>query len=238
MTVPTLIVKGTYAPGTTLRVTGKEYHYLARVLRVRRGDAVRVTSGDGSMFNGVVSAVGASYLTVEIASATVHPVRSTTLTLVASGLKRRGSEALVCQCAELGIDRLIFANMRRTVALTDATKLPRLSRLAGEAARRVAQPFVTKIEVACDIKAAVSSVSGSTLYFFWEREGISPHSIDLATTLDIAFFVGPEGGFDPYEIRLLKRAAAHPVRLNGPAYRAETAAFIASVLFSFLAGRI
>jgi len=252
MTVPTLNVDGEIGSGAMLRLKGKQYHYLARVLRVRRGDPVRVASSDGTVFEATVSDVGPTQVTLHLGQGVREEPAATSLCLVASGLKRRGTESLVAYCAELGIDRVVLTNMRRTVALSEPDKLPRLSRVASEAARRVGQPHVTRIEFAPDLTAALTMIapadagttsspparaSGPALYFLWEKEGADPHTIDPGRQ-DVAFVVGPEGGFDPSETQLLSHAGAQPVLFRGPAYRAETAAFIGAVVFSFLTGRL
>lgn len=238
MTVPTLFVDRPCQAGAVLTLEGRRYHYLVRVMRIKAGDHVRLGDARGGLAVATVQQINDRQVTVLIRELTPKYRSRFKLTLVTSGTRHRGAETLAAQCGELGVDTLILVNMRRTVAKIEAGKLDRLNRLAREAARKVAQPQVTDVRVADNLKAVLELLTPTPLFMMSEEFGESAAELDLGETKEAAVFVGPEGGFDSTEIDLLMAGGARPVTLQGPAYTAKTAALLGCTLFLLKGGRL
>ena len=66
------------------------------------------------------------------------------------------------------------------------------------------------------------------------RTGIA---LDLGNAPDVAFFVGPEGGFTDAEMDALSAAGAVPLRIGAWTLRVETAAAAGLGVLNVLMGR-
>lgn len=194
-------------------------HHLARVLRVRDGEAVTVTDGRGSWrlcrwrsdrleADGEVALVAA-------------PARS--ITVAAALPKGDRAEWLVQKCTEIGVDRIVLLTAERSVVRWTAERAARhrqrLDRVAAEAAqqsRRVWWPQLVG-------PVAAASVLGDT-------PAAEPGGRPL-TAGDTAIAIGPEGGWSPGELAV----AADTVALGPHVLRVETAAVVAAALL--VAGR-
>jgi 16S rRNA (uracil1498-N3)-methyltransferase len=238
MTVPTWYLEKLPGAGERLRLTGRAHHYLVRVLRTCAGEGVRLCDGSGNRAVARVAAVDDQGLDAVVERLEMLPPRRFELTMVASPLKRKGTEFLAARCAELGVDRLVLARMDRSIARLEDDRLDRLERVAAEAARQVGQPEVTKISVAGSLTNAVDANCGGRLCFLWEDGGEDLRELGLAESEGAVCVVGPEGGFSEREVALLQSKGATPVFFRGAAYKAATAAVVGAVLFLYSGGRL
>lgn len=191
-------------------------HHLARVRRLRTGDALTVSDGRGSWrpchFTG-----GAR---VEIAGDVVEVPRPTPEVSVAFALTKSDKPELVVQkLTELGIDRIVPFRAERSVVRWDHAKAARqherlvaIARAACEQAHRCWVPVVEPVTDVADL-AARGAV----------RLDRGPVGISLDHPV---VAVGPEGGWSVAEREVLPRTAA----LGPHVLRAETAALTAGAL--------
>jgi len=250
MTVPTWYVDTLPAVGQSVRMGGSAHHYLARVLRVMAGESLRLCDGAGQIARARVLAVDDVGVDALVETVETAPQRRFGLTLVASPLKRKGTDFLAARCAELGVDRLVLVRMDRSIARLEDDRLDRLERVSAEAARQVGQPEVTRLELKSSLAGAIeslqmpnegeppSSLRGTRLFFLWEEGGQDVRDLRLQESAGAVCVVGPEGGFSERETSMLQESGATPVFFRGAAYRAATAAVIGAVLFLHAGGRL
>jgi 16S rRNA (uracil1498-N3)-methyltransferase len=189
-------------------------HHLARVLRLRRGEAITVTDGAGRWRAASFTGDG-----VEVAGEIVtQPRADPPLTIAVAPPKGDRLEWLVAKCTEVGIDRIVLLDAERSVVRWThdrvGRQLERLIRVAGEAAmqaRRVWLPEICPPLPSLDVLGsfAVAEPGGRPL-----------------AAVDTAIAVGPEGGWSPKELEV----AASTVSLGPHVLRVETAALAAAVL--------
>jgi 16S rRNA (uracil1498-N3)-methyltransferase len=189
-------------------------HHLARVLRLRRGEAVTVTDGAGSWRSCEFTGDG-----VDPAGEVMRDARpDPRLTVAVAPPKGDRLEWLVAKCTEVGIDRLVVLDAEHSVVRwageRAARQLTRLRRISVEAAmqsRRVWLPEISGPVPAIDVLPAMAAA---------EPGGRPLHAADTAIA------VGPEGGWAPKELEV----ATSTVALGPNVLRAETAAVAAAVL--------
>ena len=199
---------------------------------------MRLADARGAMAAARVAAVTATKIEVEVETVSAAGERGFELSVVMSGLKRKNTQLVVGKAAELGVAHVVLTPMQRTVSKQSADKVARLRKVAAEAARQVGQPAVPEVALAADLDAALARFADRPCYFLWEQGGTDLRSHDLGGAGKACVVVGPEGGFDEQEVRLLTARGATPVRLAGPAYKAETAAIAGIALFLFQAGEL
>ncbi len=232
MTAPTITCPHRVAPGDTVAVDDEKARYLLRVRRVEMGTSIRVVAADGIVATAVVTAVAERSLTLTIQSVdttTEHSEQQ--FILLASGLKSGGTAELVAACAELGVDGLALVNMQRSVARLTPDKLPRLARVADDAARKVAQTNRLQLSVHDNLLTAIDTFPEAACFVLDEDSSQLLEAVVLPRHQDVLLCVGPEGGFEGHERQFMESVGVTPVRLRGPAYRARTAAMAGVVLF-------
>lgn len=192
--------------------------HLAKSLRLRDGETVSVSDGNGSWRLCVWR--NAQHLEA-MSDVETQQRLDPQLTVAVSPVKGDRTDLAIEKMTEIGIDEIVvLAPVRRSVVRWDERKfaqnIDRLSRIARAAAmqsRRLHLPQVIGPVMLADVLSrqdvAVADPVGTT---------------DLALVQTIV--IGPEGGFDPDEYPM----SSARVSLGESILRAETAAVVAATL--------
>jgi 16S rRNA (uracil1498-N3)-methyltransferase len=238
MTIPLVYVDEPLSVGATLRLSGRSWHYLGRVMRVKAEDVVRVSDGSGGIAPAKVAAVGSDWLEVVVGTVWTVPAPAVGVTMLVSPLKGKGLQPGLRVCSELGVDAVVLLPLERSISLVSGPKLERMQESVRESARRVGQPRICTVLAGLSLQAEIERRVDEQLFFFHEKDGGSLDEVLLDLNKPAAFVVGPEGGLAPGEVAQLRAAGAQGIRLQGPAFSAETAVGIAATLALHKAGRL
>ena len=209
-------------------------HYLARVLRLRAGDAfVAFDPATGREADATTVRAEPDALTVRFGSlregATRSPLEITLIQGLAKGDK---CDAVVRDATELGATRVIVATTRRSVVKLDAARgaerQARWARIAQEASRQCGRADVPAIDAPCAWAQAIARVSdGAARFVLWEQAS-EPLGPPLFTALSggvpLAFACGPEGGLEQAEVDAAREQGWAVVSVGPLALRTETVA--------------
>jgi len=198
-------------------------HHLARVLRLRDGEPVTISDGEGRWRPCRWTGSGVE----PIGDSTTTP--TSVETTVAFGVTKGDKPELVVQkLTELGVMRIVPFVASRSVSRWDENKadrnLERLRRVVREAAmqsRRCTIPVVDPLHAS----------TAEVVRRFVGRVALAEPDGDEPTASTEVLVIGPEGGFSPDEL-----AIAPHVALPGGILRAETAAIAAGVVLARLHG--
>lgn len=187
-------------------------HHLSRVLRLRDGESVTCSDGNGSWVACTWNA-GAIEVSGEIIFVDAP---SPPLTVAIAPVKGDRTDLVIEKVVEIGIDHIIILSpVERSVVRWAANKVPqvmdrytRIVRAAAMQSRRVSLPTVSG-------PVSLANVTGQGVAFA-EPGGVA--SADAVTTL----VIGPEGGFSPAEVAIAPALAD----LGPSILRAETAAIV------------
>ena len=191
-------------------------HHLSRVLRLRDGESVTCSDGNGAWVactwnSGDIEVAG----DVVIAEAP-----SPVLSVAIAPVKGDRTDLVIEKVVEIGIDHIIILSpVERSVVRWASNKVPqvmdrysRIARAAAMQSRRVFLPTVSG-------PVSLTNVTGQGVAF---AEPGGTASADDVTTL----VIGPEGGFSPAEV-----SSASALADLGPSIlRAETAAIVGAAL--------
>jgi 16S rRNA (uracil1498-N3)-methyltransferase len=236
--VPPPLVRG------ELTIAGEDHHYLFRVRRLRAGDPVVLFDGAGHQAEAVVVSIGADQARVEVgAIAAEPPARGSRLIVLQSLIKNERMDWCVQKLVELGVQAIVPVAAARSVVKLDAARaarrVERLTAIARDAARQSGRATVTEIGAVRPLAEAVAEAAGSSLkLLFWARarEMSLRDALPATPPAEIAFLVGPEGGFEPAEVDRARAAGFRPVGLGPRTLRAETAAVAAAAALGFALG--
>ena len=187
-------------------------HHLSRVLRLRGGESVTCSDGNGSW---VACTWNSGDIEVS-GNVVVVDAQLPELTVAIAPVKGDRTDLVIEKVVEIGIDHIIILSpVERSVVRWASNKVPqvmdRYSRIARAAAiqsRRVFLPTVSG-------PVSLANVTGRGVAF---AEPGGTATAEAVTTL----VIGPEGGFSPAEISLAPALAD----LGPSILRAETAAIV------------
>lgn len=224
--------------GDTVTLRGAEAKHAAGVSRIRVGESIRVSNGQGLVVTGEVSSATPSEVELRVAVVAQTP-RPTPELWLAQALAKGDRDELAIQAAtELGVDRVIPWAAGRSVSRWDAAKAvkgrARWQSIVDEAAKQSLRPWtpeVTELHSTGQLAALdtqlVVCVPGAATALTELSVGDRP----------ICLVVGPEGGIAPEEIERLLVAGATAVRLGPEVLRTSTAGPAALAVLASRIGR-
>ena len=138
--------------------------------------------------------------------------------------KKQKLDVLLKQAVELGVYELVPVLCERSVVQPGESSVAgRWVDLLFEACKQSGNPFLPEVAAPMPFAAALARARGtcSALVVGSNRTGTV---LELGTASDVAFFVGPEGGFTDAETEAMSAAGAVPLRIGDWTLRVETAA--------------
>jgi 16S rRNA (uracil1498-N3)-methyltransferase len=197
------------APGERA-LEGAAARYLARVLRLRAGDAFVAFDPDAAReADAEVTRVDRARIVVRVGTLRPAAVRATRgLTFIQGLAKGDKCDAVVRDATELGATRVIVAETARSVVRlapgARETRRARWTRIAREAARQSGRGEAPVIDPPCAWGEALGRVPPGAARFCLHERASEPLGPPLRKAIeagrDLAFAVGAEGGLDDDEV--------------------------------------
>ena len=219
------IVKLGPVPGDTL--PEREMNHLRKVLRATPGDRVILLDGRGTLGEAVLGSNGD--LVVENVSRVPRP--RILLHLFSAAPARSALDHMLRQCAEVGVWSVHLITTERSVAKPGGkTAFERMRRIIIEGCKQSGNPWFPEIEAqAIPFEKMLARIRGMDQSFFGAtRECGCAKTPPLTGTdeTEVAWIVGPEGGFTDAEEKCLMDSGTTPLSLGPWTLRIETAAVI------------
>ena len=224
-------------PNTAV-VRGDDVKHIAKVLRLRAGDAVQLCDGSGRECDAVIKNIAPEAVTLDTEpwrEAITEP--RVKVTLFQCLPKAGKMETIIQKCVELGACGFVPVQSERCVVVLKPPyegRIERWQRVSEEAAKQSRRGVIPKVELPVSLDKL--DFSGfDTVLAAYENE----HTVSLKTSLRkacpsrVAIVIGPEGGFSDAEIDTLKKRGAIAVSLGTRILRTETAgmAMTAQILY-------
>jgi 16S rRNA (uracil1498-N3)-methyltransferase len=218
--------------GDTAELSGPDGHHAARVLRVRVGERLVLSDGDGGLASCVVALVERDTVVLDVVSRTFQETLLPVVTVVQALPKSDRAELAVDLAVEAGADSLIPWQASRSIAQWKGDKAEASVRkwraVARSAAQQARPPYVPAVEPLVSTKQLVARVREFEGLVLALHESATTRFADLDLDVEaLMLIVGPEGGIAPDEINALTEAGAVPVLLGPNVLRTVTAASVA-----------
>lgn len=199
---------------------GPLYRQMIAVLRLRKGDAVRLFDGMGNVVEGPIAHVGRDAILVTIEERSAQ-TRLSSVTLAMGILKNDRMRWVLEKATELGVATIIPLLTERVVK-RPSTVPPRWTTICKEAAEQSGHAWLPELHAPMTLRevlalpqlALVCSVSAAEPF-------------ERPSTQACAILVGPEGGFTSQELDLAEACGAKLLSLGAHQLRADTAAVVA-----------
>ncbi|MBN2353473.1 MAG: 16S rRNA (uracil(1498)-N(3))-methyltransferase [Spirochaetales bacterium] len=224
-----------FADGETFAAEGDDFHYLARVLRLREGTALPAGDAAGASYLLALEKRERAKLIFRVrreGSGQVAPDALRIVLLICLP-KPAKMDLIVRMTTEAGVDRIEpVTSDYSAVAEREAGRLAerrrrweKIARAAYEQCGRPSLPSVGEIARLADAEPASP---GEIAFFADERGGASLHEIVGAGACARArIVIGPEGGLSDAERAALAAKGFAPAYLGKNVLRTETAAVVA-----------
>ena len=193
-------VAATNLAGGRAVIRGRDAEHI-KVLRMRPGEEIILSDGEGTDYIGQIVRVGDQESEVEIFETRPSVAEPSVRTIVLAGLpKGERADFLVQKCTELGAADVYFFSCTRCVAKANNMdkKLERWRRIALEAAMQSGYETGERVTM----KAAIEAKP------------------EMKTA---ALITGPEGGFEPFEAELARQVGCDVCAMGPRILRCETA---------------
>jgi 16S rRNA (uracil1498-N3)-methyltransferase len=233
---PRLFVRSPLAAGAVVSVEGNQAHYLAKVMRVGKGDAVMLCDDLTGEWAARVTEVGKRDVVLEPVERLREREQVPDFWLCPALLKKDGFDLVLEKTTELGARAIRPVVTRRCVA--DKLNLERARAIVTEAAEQCARTALPELAEPVKLDALLADWPENRALFFADELGGQPAAEAFtAHSGPAALLIGPEGGFDDAERTAIRaHRAARPISLGPRILRGETAAIAASALWMAMAG--
>lgn len=224
------------ALGGICTLDAEESRHVVRVLRLRAGDPLNVTDGQGHLYRCRVLQTDDRACAVEVAGQEFSiPNSQSSIHLAVAPTKNPARmEWLVEKAVEIGVGEvtlLLCDHSERTFLKTE-----RLEKLAVSAMKQSLHLTLPHINPAVSLREWVGAVANGQK-FIAHCEADRPRmplAAALQPGMDAVVLIGPEGDFSEEEIALALDAGFQPVSLGPSRLRTETAALYAVVAFNLI----
>ena len=228
-----------------LEIRGGDYNHIRNVLRMKPGEEVSVSFGDGLDYIYTIKEYTEQAAVLRLLYIAEKNTELPVRVILFQGIPKADRMDLIVQkTVELGVSRIVPVETARCVVrLDDSKKEKRRARwqsIAENAAGQCRRNVVPEVLSPMSFREAVQYAKESAARGFipYEMEAGKSSRTELSAVRPgetIAVFIGPEGGFEESEVDMAKEAGFVPVSLGRRILRTETAApaFLSFMIYQF-----
>lgn len=223
-----------------ITLTGSDARHIGRSLRMKPGEPVTVCCC-GIDYNCVIDRITGEDVflrLLEKVPCAAEP--DIELTLFQAVPKLDKLEFIIQKSVELGAARIVPVLTRRCISRPDprdfAKKLPRLNKIAEEAAKQSGRGIIPEVTDMVSLRQMLSMIKSidKNILLYEEQGGCSFGEAGLSGIRSASLIIGSEGGFDKEEAEAITAAGAEQVWLGKRILRCETAPITAISILMFL----
>lgn len=231
-------------PDQQAMITGPDAKHIARVLRMRPGEAITLCDQQGYDYSGIIAGISEDSVLVTIVDKQLSLSEpSVCVHLFQAMPKSDKMEWIIQKSVELGVHEITPVFTKRCVSRPDEKSMrkkgERYQKIALEAAKQSGRACVPIIHEAVSFEKALSQMQQSDLsLLFYERAQL-PFQTALSGDFKTAsVLIGSEGGFEEWEAQQAIEAGCKTVSLGPRILRCETAPLAALSVLMFASGNL
>jgi len=237
--VPRFFAPVQLSPGAEIELPERVAHHCA-VLRLRRGDAVTLFTGEGGEFSAELTRISRGDTRACVISRQT-PERESPLAIALAQCVSSGDrmDATLQKSTELGVSRIVPIVSERSVVRLSSNRADRRvdhwRNVVIAACEQCGRNHVPEVAAITDFAAFLNQTGGDGL-----RVLLVPDSDrdlkQLEPPREVTLLVGPEGGLAPDERQRAERSGFVPIRFGPRVLRTETAPLAAIAAMQALWG--
>ena len=234
--------------GALVSLDGDEARHAIQVSRIRVGERLLISNGDGTRAEGVVDEIVGKTLSMRVERVTTSEPKRPQLWLAQGLAKGDRDERAIQAATELGVSGVIPWAASRSVSRWDGPKRAkgeeRWRAIVREASKQSIRSFVPEVLPLHSTKELATLAGASRMLVLDPRSDASLRAVpsgaasgELPAVDSIIVVVGPEGGISDAECEQLERAGAERVKLGDEILRTSTAGPAALAVINLMLGR-
>ena len=226
----------------TLCIDGENGRHIARSLRMRPGETLTLSNGEGIDYLARILSIDGDAVETEILERTPNQTEPRAkLTLFMAMPKGDKMELIVQKATEIGVSVIQPILTERCISRPDEKsmekKRARYQKIALEAAGQSGRGKVPEVRKLLTLAEAVQVLPEKSILFY-EKGGERISKLITSDDTDIGMFVGSEGGFSEEEAAFLVENGVVPATLGMRILRCETAPLCGMSVILSLTGDI
>ena len=251
--MPKFFIKNNQIKNNIVTILGEYVNHIANVLRIKIGEEIQVCNTDTTEnYNVKLHTIQKDKIECEITEKIKSEAESYINLTIFQGIPKSDKMELIIQkYTELGVKQIYPVQMERCISKIsqkdEKKKIERWQKISEVAAKQSGRDVIPQINFTIKVKDICEYIKKFDIIivpYEKEQEYSFKESLEFFKNLksqktSIGIVIGPEGGFEPDEINLLKNAGAKIVTLGKRILRTETVALaMASVIMYELGGSI
>ena len=225
--------------GQTQTLESDEAHHAIKVMRLKTGEEIKISDGEGNWVSGPISEVGKKNLKIDVTENGIETSKKPELVLVQALTKSDRNKEMLELVTVAGVDRIIPWQAERSISKWQSNSYDKWTysiKEAGKQSRRVNLPQLEKLMSAKDITDQISA--SDCILVFHESANEKFSDLDISQSASSIYLViGPEGGITDTELEIFKSKGGKLVRLGEPVLRSAHAGFAALASIQTKLGR-
>lgn len=225
----------------TIKIVGTDVNHIKNVLRLSIEDKVEVI-GSKYNYDCEISHISKDDILLLIKEVKDKTNESNLRISLFQGLPKSSKmETIIQKCTELGVYNFYPVSTNRSVVKIndmkkEEKKVQRWQLIAEEASKQSKRDIIPKVENILGFNDMMEKIKDKVVIVPYESEeklSIKGLKASLENVDEINIIIGPEGGFEEYEIEKLKDSEAHIVTLGPRILRTETAGVVTAAILMY-----
>ena len=224
-------------------ITGPDVNHIRNVLRMKPGEAVRISDGKGSCYDGTVDTLQSAEIIVRLTGEKMESTELPVEVVLFQGLPKSDKmEWIIQKNTELGVGAIVPVATSRAVVKLDEkkadSKVKRWNGIAEAAAKQSKRTLIPEVRSVLSFKQALaeSATFDVKLMPYENAEGMAFTRKcigEIRPGAKVAVFIGPEGGFSEEEVQGASEMGFLPITLGRRILRTETAGMSVLSMISY-----
>lgn len=213
----------------TQALENDEAHHAIKVMRLKIGEEIKISDGEGSWVSGPISEVGKKSLKITVTSNGIERIKKPELVLVQAITKSDRNKEMLELITVAGVDRIIPWQADRCISKWQSNSYDKWNNSIKEASKQSRRVNLPKLEKVMSTKQIIEQmVVNDCIVVFHESANEKFSSLDISQKASALYLIiGPEGGITDTELEIFKSKGGNLVRLGEPVLRSAHAGFAA-----------
>lgn len=241
MVLPGLVFENSDFTEDNLTLDEDQFHHFMHVMRLKTGDIVHISNGNGVTCRGILTAFKKSAtINVDHSTIVIHK-KPPSVTIAVGIAKDSAFENLLRQTTELGVSSIIpvIFNYSTVSEKIFETRRSRFEKIILSACEQCRTPFKPNLMKVCSINDLCQESNYSHRILFYENANTTSSTWiktfakdgnSLSPNDNIIAAIGPEGGITPEEVTLFESHNFTPLLFQSNILRVDTASAAAVTL--------
>ena len=234
--MPRFFVKENQKQNNQITIIGEDVNHIKNVIRKQIGDNIEICNKDNKKsYKCEITKIEENQITTEIIEELISQEDNIIVDIYQGLPKADKMELIIQKSVELGANAIIPVDMKRCVVKLDSKseekKIERWQKISESAAKQCGRNNIPEVKHLVNIKDICNKIKDyDAMIVAYENEKENTLKQELTKlknkqkNLKIGIVIGPEGGLEENDVKLLKESGAKIITLGSRILRTETVA--------------